>query len=93
MPAVAGLDVVLFTDGIWHSGRRSNLPPIDLDAFGREFLGSGRPAQEIADRLLLAVMERDLGKPNDDMAVVALSLREGQAGLPVRRMSLEVQIA
>ena len=92
LPAVAGLDVVLFTDGIWHAGRRSNLPPIDLEAFGAEYLGSGRTAQEIANRLLFAVMDRDKGKPNDDMAVVALSLREGQAGLPVRRMNLEVQI-
>jgi serine phosphatase RsbU (regulator of sigma subunit) len=93
LPMELGLEVLLFTDGIWHSGRRTNTPPIDLDAFGQQHLGQGLSAAQLADTLLAAVMERDLGKPNDDMAVVALSLRAGSADPLIRRMNLEVHIA
>jgi len=93
LPAETGVEILLFTDGIWHSGRRTNQPPIDLDAFGRDHLGHGATAQALADALLDAVMQRDQGRPNDDMAVVALSLRPGAAQLPVRRMGMEVQIS
>jgi serine phosphatase RsbU (regulator of sigma subunit) len=92
LPMHLGLEVLLFTDGIWHSGRRTNSPPIDLEAFGAEFLGRGIAAPELADTLLNAVISRDLGKPNDDMAVVALSLRPGQSDPSIRRMSLEVHV-
>jgi serine phosphatase RsbU (regulator of sigma subunit) len=93
LPLEKGLEVLIFTDGIWHSGRRSNQSPIDLEAFGREHMGKRLPAQELADCLLGVTMERDLGKPNDDMAVVALTLREGRSDPPIRRMGLEVQIS
>jgi serine phosphatase RsbU (regulator of sigma subunit) len=92
-PIQAGFEVVLFTDGIWHSGRRGNQPPLDLGAFGSRHLGRDIPAQQLADVLLHDVIERDSGKPNDDMAVVALSFRESQAVRPVRRMNLEVHLA
>lgn len=92
LPIAAGLEIVLFTDGIWHSGRRTNEPPIDLEAFGNELLGKNMAAQTVADTLLNRVIERDKGKPNDDMAVVALALREGSEGQPIRRMGLEVPI-
>ena len=93
LPMRAGLEILLFTDGIWHSGRRVNQPPLDLETFGREHFGNGARAQALADGLLEAVIERDGGKPNDDMAVVALSLREGMAERAVRRMNLEVRLA
>lgn len=92
-PMRAGLEVLLFTDGIWHSGRRTNLPPVDLETFGRQHFGRAVPAQELADHLLESVIDRDGGKPNDDMAVVALSLRESTSDRPVRRMGLEVHLA
>lgn len=92
-PMQSGFEILLFTDGIWHSGRRSSQPPVDLEAFGAQHFGQGAPAQELADGLLDFVIERDRGKPNDDMAVVALSLREGTSARPVRRMGLEVHLA
>jgi len=92
LPMQAGLEILIFTDGIWHSGRRTNTPPIDLQAFGAAHFGTGLPAQELADALLEAVMVRDQGKPNDDLAVVALSLREGHTDPPIRRMGLQVQL-
>lgn len=92
VPIAAGLEIVIFTDGIPHSGRRRQLPPFDYDAWGSDCLGKGATAQEIADALLEHAMLRDDRKPNDDMAVVALTLREGETGIPVRRMGLEVRI-
>jgi serine phosphatase RsbU (regulator of sigma subunit) len=92
LPMESGLEILLFTDGIWHSGRRGSLGPLDLEAYGAEHFGRGTHGQVLADTLLQTVIERDNGKPNDDMAVVALSLREGQADAPIRRLGLEVHI-
>lgn len=91
-PMQPGFEVLLFTDGIWHSGRRTNQPPYDLAAFADCHFNRSLPAQHLADRLLAAVIERDGGRPNDDMAVVALSLRSGMADRPIRRMGLEVHL-
>lgn len=92
LPMEAGLEILLFTDGIWNSGRRENRPPLDLEAYGAEHFGKAIPAQQLADHLLAAVIERDGGRPNDDMAVVALSLRESNVQTPVRRVGLEVHL-
>lgn len=91
IPMVSGLEIVLFTDGIPHSGRKRQLPALDLDAWGRQFLGQGARAQDLADTMLDTAMTRDDGKPNDDMAVVALTLRECNTGVAIRRLGLEVQ--
>lgn len=93
IPMRSGTDIVLFTDGIPHSGRRRNLPVLDLAAWARSNLGRGVAAQEIADALLAAVMARDDGRPNDDMAVVALSLHPGSDQPLIRRMQLQVHLA
>lgn len=92
VPIAAGLEIVIFTDGIPHSGRRRQLPPFDYDAWGAACLGQETSAQALADGLLERAMARDDRKPNDDMAVVALTLRAGEAGIPVRRLGLEVHI-
>ena len=89
----AGTEILLFTDGIWHSGRRTGDPPIDLEGFGRASFGKGATAQQLADCLLTTVVQRDQGRPNDDMAVVSLSLRTGHADIPVRRLGLEVHVS
>lgn len=93
IPMAAGVEIVVFTDGIPHSGRRANLPALDLAAWGEHHLGSAAPAQDIADTLLAHVMERDGGRPNDDMAVVALSLHPAPASPPTRRMQLQIHLA
>jgi hypothetical protein len=49
-------------------------------------------ATEIAESLLAAAIARDAGKPLDDMSVVALSLREHQEELLIRRMHAEVPL-
>jgi serine phosphatase RsbU (regulator of sigma subunit) len=92
IPMASGLEIVLFTDGIPHSGRRQQRPPLDFDAWGREHLGSGARAQALADAMLDTAMTRDDGKANDDMAVVALTLRQSEAGVAIRRLGLEALI-
>lgn len=93
IPMQSGVDIVLFTDGVPHSGRRANLAPLDLDSWGRDHLGRGVPAQDLADALLSQVMERDDGRPNDDMAVVALSLHPESIHPLIRRMQLQVHLS
>lgn len=90
LPAIAGMDIVVCTDGIAHAGQRAALPPIDLEAFGKQHFGRGLTAQEIADALLTAVIDRDQGRPGDDMAVVALSLRAGESNPAIRRLQMQV---
>ncbi|MFT4036575.1 MAG: hypothetical protein QM692_00235, partial [Thermomicrobiales bacterium] len=67
------------------------LPPWELPEIAAI---SGDTAEALADAVLHAAIERDAGKPNDDMSVVALILRE-QNSEPVliRRMSAEVPIS
>lgn len=90
LPMTAGVDIVLCTDGIAHSGRRAALPPFDFAEFGREHFGPGLTAQDLADALLKIVIERDQGRPADDMAVVALSLRDGESTPSIRRLQMQV---
>lgn len=92
LPMDRGLEILLFTDGIWHSGRRTG-DPLDLEAFGQTYLGQGHSAQYLADTLLETVIERDNRKPNDDMAVVSLTLREGEPEANIRKLGLEVHLA
>lgn len=92
LPMEPGVEILLFTDGIWHSGRRENRPPIDLEAYGADVFGRQTPAQVMADNLLAYVLQRDGGRPNDDMAVVALSLRTSEVQTAVRRLGLEVHL-
>lgn len=92
LPMEPGLEILLFTDGIWHSGRRESRPPVDLDAYGTEHFGLDTPAQTLADDLLAYVIDRDGGRPNDDMAVVALSLRATDVQTSIRRLSMEVHL-
>lgn len=90
LPIAAGLDIMLCTDGIAHSGRRTGLDAFDFADFGRQHFGLGLIAQDLADAMLNSAIERDQGRPGDDMAVVALSLRQRVSHPSVRRMQMQV---
>lgn len=89
IPIASGLTIVLFTDGIPHSGRRSQLPEIDYVAFAGSEIVPGMPAQEIADRTLALAIERDQGRPGDDMAVVAMRIVDFDDARVIRRMQAQ----
>lgn len=88
-PLEEGLTIVLFTDGIPHSGRRARLEPLDLVTFADEHFVKASSAQTIADILLAHVIERDQGRPGDDMAIVAMRITGHDDDRFVRRMQAQ----
>lgn len=92
LPMEDGFRALLFTDGIPHSGRRHGGEPFDWPALADQYLKDDRPAQETADGVLAMAIERDGGKPRDDMAVLAVALRKHQGGIVIRRMQAHVPI-
>lgn len=84
-----GMTIVLFTDGIPHSGRRDRLDPIDYCAFAESHFTESMPAQAIADSLLAHVIDRDQGRPIDDMAVVAMRITDHKDDRMIRRMQAQ----
>ncbi|HEV2127062.1 MAG TPA: PP2C family protein-serine/threonine phosphatase [Thermomicrobiales bacterium] len=89
MPLDTGLTIVLFTDGIPQSGRRARSDPIDYIGFAVNHFDDHLPAQEMADRLLEHAVERDDGRPVDDMAVVALRISDHHEPRYIRRMQAQ----
>jgi serine phosphatase RsbU (regulator of sigma subunit) len=89
IPIESGLTIVLFTDGIPHSGWRTQAPEIDYVAFAEAEIGPGLSAQAIADRVLALGIERDQGRPGDDMAVVAMRIGDFAGERVIRRMQAQ----
>lgn len=88
-----GLTIVLFTDGIPHSGRRAQREPLNYVMFAESNLVEGTGAQQYADRLLDHAIERDGGRPADDMAVVALRITDHLESRFIRRMQAQFPMA
>lgn len=85
-PLVAGLRLVVVTDGILAAGGRAGRRFDPLPCFAGS---SELPAPALADRLLAAALAADDGRPNDDMTVVALTThRAAPAPAPlIRRLA------
>ena len=73
IPIGPGVRVILVSDGVTNSGRRTGLPPLDLKTIA-ENAGPEASAAGIADLVLGEAIARDANKPADDMSVVALTL-------------------
>lgn len=93
LPMAPGTTIALFTDGIPHSGRRTGQPPIDFETLIGVTMKPGNSALETAEALLQTAIERDSGRPGDDMAVIAVSIIEEEAEMLLRRMSAQFQMA
>lgn len=91
-PIQIGLKIVLFTDGVPHSGLRRGAPPLDFLALADATFGDDASAQEIADRVLAHAVARDSGRPTDDIAVVALHIREANDVAMIRRMQAQIPL-
>jgi serine phosphatase RsbU (regulator of sigma subunit) len=93
VPLRTDTTVVLFTDGLLHAGQRYG-QAIDLPAAVQALCrDQGCQAQAIADQLLAQALELDRGRPGDDITVVVLTVRAGDASpsldtAPVRRLVL-----
>lgn len=92
-PIVAGMHVLLLSDGVANAGQRTQLAPWDLNEIAGYFPGS-RSARDLADGILNEALRRDSERPGDDMSVVALTLHASDpTPLLIRRMSAEVPIS
>jgi serine phosphatase RsbU (regulator of sigma subunit) len=91
-PLQAGLRIVLFTDGVTHSGMRRGASPIDFDAFAETILSMTGSAQDLADEVIALAIARDQGRPFDDIAVVVLTIGQGEGAQPVRRMQAQIPL-
>ena len=73
VPVESGLMAIAFTDGIEHAGLRSG--SWDVAAYVRECLDQGvGDARDLADAILARALDRDEGRPRDDMAVAILQI-------------------
>lgn len=92
IPLEPGVTIAMFTDGIPHSGRRGQLPGVDFGALARSTMTVERTATEVADVILAYALKRDTDRPGDDMAVVVLTIREGDVPIPIRRLSAQFPV-
>lgn len=91
-PIERGLKILLFTDGVPHSGLRRGALPLDFQQLAELVFEDDAPAQEIADRTLKFAVERDSGRPSDDIAVVSLVIRESTQPALIRRMQAQIPL-
>ena len=92
LPMQGGLRILLFTDGVTHSGMRRGAPPIDFLQLCRDVLPQGHSAQEMADAVHAFSVARDGGRSSDDVAVVALVIDDIDESAIVRRMQAQIPL-
>lgn len=86
-----GLIIVIYTDGLEHSGKRSG-QPMEICTIIQSMIDEQDPgAQTIADELLADAIALDDGRPADDISVVVLKVVQS-AGDHVRRLSMRLPI-
>jgi serine phosphatase RsbU (regulator of sigma subunit) len=92
IPLQTGLRILLFTDGVTHSGMRRGAPPVDFQELASNVLTQDIGSQAIADQVLAHAVERDGGRPFDDIAVVVLSIQDNEDAATVRRMQAQIPL-
>jgi serine phosphatase RsbU (regulator of sigma subunit) len=93
-PLEPGLWVVVISDGVLDAGQRTG-QGFDLPGTLQTLFAAPTPppaAAALADTLLAAALACDQGRPQDDMSVLVLAVRDGgeATGPLVRRMDLRV---
>jgi serine phosphatase RsbU (regulator of sigma subunit) len=95
-PLAAGLWLVVISDGVLDAGQRTGQGFDVPEAAGTLFAATTPPvtAAAVADALLAAALACDQGRPQDDMSVLVLAVRDGGEapgpGPLVRRMDLRI---
>lgn len=90
LPLEDRLLIVVGTDGIASSGRRSGMADFDVTGSTRDLNAASVPISILADGILAAAVARDEGRPADDMTVLVLGVRADEAGAPIRRMTATI---
>jgi len=87
VPLTMGTVVVAFTDGLIHAGGYSPTNHLDPAEIVGEMLADNiYEPQRIVDRLLEEAVERDNGRPRDDISVMSMTVLEG-SGEETRRLN------
>jgi serine phosphatase RsbU (regulator of sigma subunit) len=92
LPLEPGTYVVAFTDGILHAGERSKKGPLDVPAFVAEWLTHRPDAETLADALLYEALDRDDGRPRDDMTVLVVAVLPRTAQDEVRHLVVRIPL-
>lgn len=92
LQAEAGLVVILTSDGVPGAGERGGSGGFDIAAFAANTDSFELRADEFADRVLREAIDRDQGRPRDDLSVVVLSLTDQVEAPLIRRMSVFVPL-
>ena len=91
-PAEAGVALVMFTDGITHSGLRQQLGPVDYEKLGSDVFSAELSAQEMADAVLEHARRRDNDRPGDDMAVIVLTVNTVVRQMATRHLQAQILV-
>ena len=87
----AGLTIVIFSDGISHSGERRGQPMNVAEAIRSVLEDQDPPPQQLADMLLAHAVRLDDNRPADDISVLVLKV-SARNGDDVRRMNVRLPI-
>jgi serine phosphatase RsbU (regulator of sigma subunit) len=94
LPISAGLQVIIFTDGVLSAGERYG-PGFDAPEFVSRHLGM-EPMDDhaafLADAVLNRAIELDRGRPGDDITVVVLAVLPSLQPEDVRRLTVRFPI-
>lgn len=88
----AGFAVVLVSDGFLHPSR-SDVSDRPHHEWIEEWLTDVTPGSDLADALLNRALEREAGRPRDDLTAICLRTEPTQAQPHVRRLRLSVPMA
>ena len=88
LPFTTGMIIVTFTDGLRHAGTLLGQEPFDYESCFRQMLDEHlEDPQVIADALLQGAVERDDGRPRDDISVFVIAILDDDGRGEVRRLS------
>lgn len=86
IPLAVGTYALLASDGLCGAGSRTGRS-LDVVALLEELRPGSPGAQEMADAVLDRALELDDGRPNDDITILVISLRETEGDARIRRLS------
>jgi len=91
LPVEAGTVIVLFTDGLIHAGSLTGKGSFEPEGLLSNMIAEQASPQQMADRLVAEAVDRDDGRPRDDISVLVAAVREGQ-GDEVRRLQVRIPL-
>lgn len=91
-PLAPGLVLLAMSDGVAEAGRRHSEPLLLSELAALLTAADPAAVTELAESVLSLAMQRDQGRPADDMTVVAVALVQAGDGPPIRRMAVTMPV-